>query len=206
MLSDRYHGEGQLTLASGFRYSGTFMDGLPHGLGVAVYPGGSTFNGPYETGRKHGSGGNYVCGVTGICWVGEWAAGDAVAQPSKWSIEPDGADERDQAMTNKPGAKADKGGGKKGGKASKKDTKEPEMGDVEKQVVAAFNGDGEVAGLWCHCVRDKQVRYPLKERTPSIWPRDASQGVIVKCSIYQDNFWPDNLLSVCIAMRHLHLF
>lgn len=109
-----------------------------------------------------------MCGITGICWVGEWAAGSAVAPPSKWSIEPDSAEETpgirgggsDQAKTAKPGAKADKGGGGKGGKASKKDVQEPEGGDVDKPVVAVFNGDGVVAGLWCRCVRDVEVRCP----------------------------------------------
>lgn len=92
-----------------------------------------------------------------------------MAPPSKWSIEPDRADENigagggggDQAKTAKPGAKADKGGGKKGGKASKKDVEEPDTGDVEKPAVAVFNGgDGVVAGLWCRCVRDVQVSRP----------------------------------------------
>lgn len=171
MLSNRYHGEGELSLTSGFRYFGTFANGLPHGLGAAVYRGGSTFNGPYETGRKNGSAGKYVCGVTGICWVGDWAAGNAVAPPSKWSIEPDSTGETfgaggggvDQAKATKPGAKVDKGGGKKGGKASKKDIEEPERGDVDKPVVALFNGDGAVAGLWCRCVRDVQVRCPQRK-------------------------------------------
>lgn len=171
-LSNRYHGEGELTLASGFRYSGVFADGLPNGLGAAVYPGGSKFNGPYEAGRKNGPGGNYVCGITGICWVGAWAAGNAVSPPSKWSIEPDSAEETfgagggggGQAKTTKPGAKADKGGGgKKGGKASKKGVEEPDDGGAEKPVVAAFDGDGAVAGLWCRCVRDVQVRWSRKE-------------------------------------------
>lgn len=171
MLSNRYHGEGELSLASGFRYSGTFADGLPHGLGAAVYPGGSTFNGPYETGRKNGSGGKFVCGITGICWVGGWASGNVVAPPSKWSIEPDNAAEAfgageggsGQAKTTQPGAKQDKGGGKKSGKVSKKDAEEPESDNVEKPVVAVFNGEGAVAGLWCRCVRDVQVRHPKRK-------------------------------------------
>lgn len=164
--TSRYHGEGQLFLANGFQYSGTFFSGLPHGLGTAAYPGGSTFKGPFEAGRKNGSGGKYVCGVTGICWTGEWAAGKAMALPSKWAIEPDSADKQfgaggngvEQAKTAKSGAKEEKGGGgKKGGKASKKATEEPADDDVEKLVIAQFNGDGAVAGLWCRCVRDVQV-------------------------------------------------
>lgn len=165
-VSNRYHGQGELTLASGFRYSGTFADGLPHGLGAAVYPGGSTFNGPYETGEKNGSGGNYICGITGIRWAGDWAAGNAVGLPSKWLIEPDSADDNfgdgggggGQAKTTKPGAKAEKGGGKKGGKASKKDIEEPDTGNVEKPAIAMFNGDGAVVGLWCRSVRGVEVR------------------------------------------------
>lgn len=89
-----------------------------------------------------------------------------MAPPSKWLIELDRGDETlgagegqtDQAKTIKPGAKADKGGGKRGGKASKKDAQELENGDVEKPVVALFNDEGKVAGLWCRCVRHVEVR------------------------------------------------
>lgn len=107
-----------------------------------------------------------MCGVTGICWTGEWAAGKAMGLPSKWAIEPDSTDKHfaaqgnivDQAKNGKSGAKDEKsGGGKKGGKTSKKAAEEPEGDDTEKPVVAHFNGDGVVAGLWCRCVRDIKV-------------------------------------------------
>ena len=164
--SNRFHGEGELLLANGFQYSGTFFSGLPHGLGTAVYPGGSTFNGPFETGRKNGTGGVYSCAVTGICWVGGWAAGKATAPPSKLAIEPDspdkafgaGAGGNEQGKTAKAGAKAEKsGGGKKGGKAPKKDIEEPDGSGAEMPVVAHFGDDGTVVGMWFRCVRDCQV-------------------------------------------------
>lgn len=164
--ANRYHGEGQLLLASGFQYSGTFFDGLPHVLGTAVYPGGSTFRGPFKEGLKNGSGGKYVCGITGICWTGEWVVGEATGVPSKWAIEADSADKHfgaggsgvDRAKNEKPGAKEEKsGGGKKGGRASKKAAEEPAGDDVEKPVIAHFSSDGAVAGLWCRSVRNVEV-------------------------------------------------
>lgn len=106
-----------------------------------------------------------MCGVTGICWTGKWEAGKATGLPSKWTIEPDSADKRfeaggggvDQAKNGKTGAKEEKnGGGKKGVKASKKAVEDP-LDDAEKPVIAQFNGDGAVAGLWCRCVRDVEV-------------------------------------------------
>ncbi|CAN0145422.1 unnamed protein product [Scytosiphon promiscuus] len=160
----RYHGDGQLLLAGGFQYSGQFLDGSPHGLGAVVYPGGSTFKGPFKAGEKSGLGGKYVCGVTGICWAGEWAAGRAKGLPSRWAISPD---ERGRgfvvegdvgrAAIPKPNAKAEKdGGGKKGGKAAKKAVVEPEVDEAVTPVVAHFNEERAVAGLWCRCVRDVQ--------------------------------------------------
>lgn len=107
-----------------------------------------------------------MCGVTGICWSGEWAGGKARGLPSKWAIEPDGADRglvsggegAGRAAAPKPGAKAEKDGrGKKGGKASKNVVAEPEEDEAEKPVVAQYNEEGAVAGLWCRCVRDIQV-------------------------------------------------
>ncbi len=166
MPSNRFHGEGELLLANGFQYSGTFFSGLPHGLGSAVYPGGSTFDGPFESGRKSGIGGKYLCAVTGICWVGGWAAGKAIAPPSKLAIDPESADKAfgagaggaGQGKATKAGGKAEKsGGGKKGGKANKKDVEEPDGSGLEKPVVAHFNGDGTVVGMWFRCVRDCQV-------------------------------------------------
>lgn len=162
----RYHGDGQLLLAGGFQYSGQFVSGLPHGLGAVVYPGGSTFKGPLEAGEKNGLGGKYVCGLTGICWSGEWTVGKAKGLPSKWAIEPDGinrglvgeADGGGQAAAPKPGGKGEKdAGGKKGGKASKKAVAEPEVDEAEKPMVAQFNEEGAVVGLWCRCVREIQV-------------------------------------------------
>lgn len=162
----RFHGDGQLVLASGFQFTGTFSSGLPHGTGAAIYPGGSSFHGPFDKGRNHGCGGKYVCGVTGICWIGEWVEGKAKGLPSKWELELDGdnktlgggGDSVGQATPGKPRAKAEKGGGgKKGAKASKKAVEEPEMGDVDKPVIAHVNDDGDVAALWCRCVRDVQV-------------------------------------------------
>lgn len=107
-----------------------------------------------------------MCGVTGICWTGEWVAGKATGLPSKWAIEPDSADKHfaaeansaDQAKNGKSGAKEEKGGaGKKGGKSSKKAAGELGGDDTEKTVVAHFNGDGVVADLWCRCVRNVEV-------------------------------------------------
>ncbi|CAB1120065.1 unnamed protein product [Ectocarpus sp. CCAP 1310/34] len=178
----RFHGYGQLALASGFQFTGTFSGGLPHGTGAAVYPGGSLFHGPFDKGRKHGRGGKYVCGVTGICWIGEWVAGKAKGLPSKWELELDGdnktlgggRDSVGQATPAKPRAKAEKGGGgKKGAKISKKAVEEPETDAADKLVIAHVNDDGDVAALWCRCVRDVQdIPQP-----PPI-PSELQEGVV----------------------------
>ncbi|CAM9910369.1 unnamed protein product [Ectocarpus sp. 4 AP-2014] len=159
----RFHGYGQLVLANGFQFTGTFSGGLPNGTGAAVYPGGSLFHGPFDKGRNHGRGGKYVCGVTGICWIGEWVEGKAKGLPSKWELEDGnktlrgGGDSVGQATPVKPRAKAEKGGGgKKGVKASKKAVEESEMDAADKPVIAHVNDDGDVAALWCRCVRDVQ--------------------------------------------------
>ncbi|CAM9390338.1 unnamed protein product [Ectocarpus fasciculatus] len=178
----RFHGDGQLVLASGFQFTGTFSGGLPHGTGAAVYPGGSLFHGPFDKGRTHGRGGKYVCGVTGICWIGEWVEGNAKGLPSKWEIELDrnsktlggGGDGAGQATPAKPRAKAEKGGGgKKGAKASKKAVEEPEMDAANKPVVAQVNDDGDVAALWCRCVRDIQDM----PQPPPI-PSELQEGIV----------------------------
>lgn len=106
-----------------------------------------------------------MCGVTGICWIGEWVEGKAKGLPSKWELELDGnktlgggGDSVGQATPAKPRAKAEKGGGgKKGVKASKKAVEESEMDAADKPVIAHVNDDGDVAALWCRCVRDVQV-------------------------------------------------
>lgn len=166
----RYHGKGQLSLASGFRYSGQFCDGLPHGLGTAVYPGGSTYTGPFKTGQKHGREGKYTCGITGISFEGTWAAGKATLLPAKWAIDPDNTDDGsgggndvgggDQPKT-KPAVKDGKG--KKGAKAASKGAKRQSIGEglrgdnVEEPAILKFDTDGEVAAFWCRSVRDFQV-------------------------------------------------
>ncbi|CAM9554663.1 unnamed protein product, partial [Hapterophycus canaliculatus] len=180
----RYHGGGQLVLASGFEYSGQFFGGLPHGLGDVLYPGGSTFKGPFDAGERSGLGGEYVCGLTGICWTGEWAAGKAKGLPSKWAIEPDDADRGfvgegegvGRATAPKLGAKAEKdSGGKKGGKASKKVVAEPEVDEAEKPVVAQFSREGAITGLWCRCVRDVQG-IPRLPPVPSEHEQDVEEA------------------------------
>lgn len=96
-------------------------------------------------------------------------AGKTIAPPSKLAIEPDSADKAfgagaggaGQGKATKAGGKAEKsGGGKKGGKAHKKDVEEPDGSGLEKPVVAHFSGDGTVVGMWFRCVRDCQVWYP----------------------------------------------
>ncbi|CAM9274113.1 unnamed protein product [Ectocarpus sp. 12 AP-2014] len=178
----RFHGDGQLVLANGFQFTGRFSGGLPHGTGAAVYPGGSLFHGPFDKGRNHGRGGKYVCGVTGICWIGEWVEGKAKDLPSKWELELDGdnktfgggGDSVGQATPAKPRAKAVKGGGgKKGAKASKKAVEEPETDAANKPVIAHVNDDGDVTALWCRCVRDVQdIPQP-----PPI-PSELQEGVV----------------------------
>lgn len=145
---------------------GAFCNGLPHGLGAAVYPGGSTFKGRFAKGKKSGFGGKYVCGVTGICFEGEWTEGKLVSPASILKIELDSTDmncktANDGGCHTKTKSGMDKGG--KGANARSKAANKQSLGeefdgvDVEKPVVAQFNARGGVIGLWCRCLRNRQV-------------------------------------------------
>lgn len=95
-----------------------------------------------------------------------------VLPPSKWAMEVDTATVSkgiaDQGKTSKPQAGGK--GGKKGkgavkGKSPPKGTKrqaneeeDQEGDDRDKPVIAAFDSDGKVSGLWCRCVRDAQTK------------------------------------------------
>ncbi|CAM9623628.1 unnamed protein product, partial [Ascophyllum nodosum] len=154
--SHRYHGNGRLVLAKGFRYAGSFWDGEPHGLGTATYPSGSTYNGPFERGVRSGVGGNYTCGVTGICYTGPWCEDRIESPPSKWVVEVDGTDGDSESGALSCRGSADKSGkGKKKGKPKvKKRNDKNEDDNTDKSVVARFNQDGYVVPLRCHCVRE----------------------------------------------------
>ena len=143
-------------LAKGFRYAGSFWDGEPHGLGTATYPSGSTYNGPFERGVRSGVGGNYTCGVTGICYTGPWCEDRIESPPSKWVVEVDGTDGDSESGALSCRGSADKSGkGKKKGKPKvKKRNDKNEDDNTDKSVVARFNQDGYVVPLRCHCVRE----------------------------------------------------
>lgn len=117
-------------------------------------------------GRRNGHGGKYICGVTGICFEGQWDTGKVILPPSRWAIELDNEEERvgvdgsgaNHAKNKLPGgAKGDKGS--KGVKGKTKGAKQQDEGDgVDGPVIARYGSDGAVVGLWCRSVRDEKVK------------------------------------------------
>lgn len=156
----RFHGTGRLDLANGFHYTGQFFYGHPHGLGEAVYTCGSTFSGIFKKGLKCGSGGTYVCAITGIKFTGEWKE-DKVASPaSKFAIEVAIRDE--DSKSDKRDAKkrtVKSSAGTRGAKVKGVPRGVNQQVTGENQpVVARYESDGSMVDLWCRCVRDSRVR------------------------------------------------
>lgn len=168
----RFHGVGQLKLATGFQYTGEFSSGQPHGHGEVLYPDCSTFRGPFEDGLRHGSGGLYICGVTGIRFSGEWIGDKVALQPSALSIETETrqesscAEKDDDVIKRDSGLRAAGAREKKGHEKIKSSTKKQSVAEEsppevqhETPLIAMYDSDGHVEPLWCRCVRQSQVRH-----------------------------------------------
>ena len=73
IVSPYFSGQGDFTLADGYRFEGEFRDGVPDGLGTWIYADGSNHDGEFRHGRLHGHG--TFTGANGEHYEGDYRHG-----------------------------------------------------------------------------------------------------------------------------------